>query len=121
MELTREKALELHYQMWGDMQNDLGDNPEPTLRAKYKEEWIKKHFPKEDVLFDCFLCEFASFSGWSDYGTTRCCGCPINWDSLTVEGKGYCFEPYKGGGTEDCIYLDAPISEILALPERGSK
>lgn len=119
MELTREKALELHYQMWGDMQNDLGDNPEPALRAKYKEEWIKKHFTGEDedvdVLFNCFLCEFA---GRSYYGTTRCWGCPINWDSLTVEGKGYCFEPYKGGGTEDAIYLDAPISEILELPER---
>lgn len=117
MKLTREKALELHYQMWGDMQNDLGDNPAPALRTKYKEGWIKKHFPGEGVLFDCFLCEFAASK--SRYcGITRCWNCPVNWDSLTVEGKGYCCEPYKGGGTEDCIYLDAPISEILELPER---
>jgi hypothetical protein len=110
MELTREKALELHYQMWGDMQNDLGDNPEPELRSIYKEKWINEHFPGEIVTFNCFLCAYA--------GRMNCWNCPINWDSLTVEGKGYCFEPYKGGGTEDCIYLDAPISEILALPER---
>ena len=118
MELTREKALELHYQMWGDMQNDLGDNPLPVLRAKYKAGWILKHFPGQKVLYNCFLCEFV---GRSYYGTTKCWNCPINWDSLAVDNKGYCFEEYIGGGDEGSIYLDAPISEILALPERGSK
>lgn len=118
MKLTREKALELHYQMWDDMQNDLGDNPLPVLRAKYKEVWIKKHFPGQKVLYNCFLCHYA---GMTDFGTTKCWNCPIDWSDLTDEKKGYCFEQYKGGGTEDSIYLDAPISEILALPERGSK
>ena len=110
MELTREKALELHYQMWGDMQNDLGDNPEPVSRAKYKEGWIRKHFPGEKVTYDCFLCEYA--------GRMNCWNCPINWDSLAVDDNGYCFEEYIGGGDEGSIYLDAPISEILELPER---
>lgn len=113
MKLTREKALELHYQMWGDMQNDLGDNPEPISREVYKEKWIRKHFPGEKVFNNCFLCEYA--------GKMNCLNCPINWDSLAVDGEGFCFEPYKGGGIEGSIYLEAPISEILALPERGSK
>lgn len=115
MKLTREKALELHYLMWGDMQNDLGDSPAPALRAKYKEAWIRKHFPDQKVLHNCFLCEFV---GRSYYGTNKCWNCPINWDSLAVDDKGYCFEEYKGGGDEGSIYLDAPISEILELPER---
>ena len=115
MELTREKALELHLQMWSDMQNDLGDNPEPVLRAKYKEKWISKHFPGQKVLYNCFLCHYV---GKTYYDTTKCWNCPIDWSRLTDEKRGYCFESYIGGGTEDCIYLDAPISEILELPER---
>ena len=98
------------------MQNDLGDNPEPVLRGMYKEKWIKKHFPGQEVLHNCFLCHYV---GKSYYNTTMCWNCPIDWSDLTDENRGYCFEPYRGGGTEDAIYLDAPISEILALPERG--
>ena len=113
MELTREKALELHYQMWDDMKSDLGDNPAPVLRAEYKEGWIRKHFPGENVSYNCFLCHYVDKSY---RGVFPCRHCHIDWSSLTDEKEGYCFKPYKGG--EDCIYLDAPISEILALPER---
>lgn len=114
MELTREKALELHRQMWGDMQDDLGDNPEPVLRAEYKGGWVRKHFPGEKVSYDCFLCNYVDKLPYR--GAAGCRHCPIDWSSLTDEKEGYCFKPYKGSG--DCIYLDAPISEILALPER---
>jgi len=36
-DLTREKALELHRQMWSGMQKDLGDNPDRTARYEYAE------------------------------------------------------------------------------------
>ena len=46
MKLTKEKALELHRQMWSDMQKDLGDNPPRTIRGDYKRYWLRKHFPE---------------------------------------------------------------------------
>ena len=58
MKLTREEALKLHRQMWSDMQRDLGDTPMRMSRIKYKQLWIAKHFPDEDVCNNCFLCEY---------------------------------------------------------------
>lgn len=114
MKLTREKALELHYQMWSDMQNDLGDDPGANEREVYKSKWIGEHFPGQKVAFDCFLCEYTHKSILSN---DACVNCPIEWKSLSeedYENGGRCFFSYKN--TEWSIYLTAPISEILALP-----
>ena len=104
--LTRERALELHRQMWTDMQRDLGDTPNGGQRIDYKREWCITHFPSERIEHSCFLCEYDKSSGRDD-----CKSCPIRW-------------PYE----DDCgimcactnygYYYTAPISEILALPER---
>lgn len=96
MKLTREEALELHRQMWGDMQKDLGDCPDYVDRLSYKSEWCNKRFPTEEISAFCFLCEYAG---------NDCNHCPIDW------------------GAEDCFsgevtYRYSLISEILALPER---
>lgn len=101
MNLTREKALELHRQMWSDMQRDLGDNPTEGDRIKYKFDWCHKHFPKESISVNCFLCEYA------DIFNLACCECPIVWPFKYCAKYSYCYT--------------APISEILALPERGEK
>ena len=111
MKLTKEKALELHRQMWTDMQEKLGDNPNRDARCTYKDEWIEEHFPNEDVLNDCFLCEYCANQQFSnrdnfDYG---CCKCPIDWPN---------------GRCEDGIYstwYNMPISELLALYERDDE
>lgn len=99
MELTRERALELHRQMWTDMQFDLGNYPTGGERVEYKKDWCKTHFPNERVLNDCFLCEYSK----------SCGSCPVKWPT---EIRGYCH------CTENDYYYKAPISEILALPER---
>ena len=107
--LTREKALELHRQMWTDMQNDLGDEPSGRARARYKRNWLKNHFPElvagdDDysiIRNNCFLCEYAD----EDYGW---CECPIAWPN------GRCEDDYDEAG--DWRYM--PISKLLALPER---
>lgn len=99
MELTRERALELHRQMWSDMQKELGDTPKDYQRAKYKEKWINKHFPDENIAHYCFLCE---------YTNDTCSNCPVVW---LAEPEGYCCTGYLN-------YLTMPISELLALPER---
>ena len=107
--LTREKALELHRQMWTDMQKDLGDEPSRKQRFTYKRNWIRKHFPElinkdddyEIIRNNCFLCEYAD----EDYGW---CECLIDWP------QGRCEDDYDGEGNWQYM----PISKLLALPER---
>lgn len=99
MILTREEALKYHRQMWGDMQKELGDNPTSYERIHFKEEWCAKHFPGEPIFNFCFLCEYVSNNSVS------CC--LIDWPYSTCVTHSY--------------YYNAPISEILALPERKEK
>lgn len=101
MKLTREKALKYHRQMWTDMQKELGDKPQGGKRVLFKETWCEEHFPDEDIEADCFLCAYVR----DGHG-----GCARGRDCLIVW-------PY-GGCTAHNYYYDAPISEILALPER---
>ena len=121
--LTREEALELHYEMWTDMQRDLGDNPGADARDEYKSEWCDEYFPNYIVSYNCFLCEYGEQQSREALGTSarRCRFCPIDWSSLTAfeyaDKPFTCFRRYMGR-TNTYIYEDAPISEILALPER---
>lgn len=105
MKLTRERALELHRQMWTDMQKDLGNTPNIVQRINYKRDWCITHFPNEQIENSCFLCEYDKL-----FGRDNCKSCPIRWpyedDCIAV----YC--------TKNHYYYNAPISEILALPER---
>ena len=104
MQLTREKALELHRQMWADMQRDLGDEPSPEQRNRYKAEWCRKHFPRDIILCNCFLCAYDGESHCWNYGD---CECLIKWP------RGRCED---GSCKDDWRYM--PISTLLALPER---
>lgn len=130
--LSREDALKLHREMWSDMQRDLGNTPGESARLDYKSEWCDKKFPDYNVAFDCFLCEYAdqkifeAEQGWYDPGydpESRCEFCPIDWRELSAwayeDGEVCkCFHRYIDGDLDDEIYRSAPISEILALPER---
>lgn len=101
--LTKEKALELHRQMWTDMRSDLGNNPTGGERVDYKIDWCKTHFPDESIENSCFLCEYNKNKG------KFCSSCPVKWP-IEIKGYNYC--------TDNDYYYKAPISEILALPER---
>lgn len=96
MKLTKEEAIFYHRQMWSDMQKELGDNPKEIDRIHFKKDWVCNHFPEERIFNDCFLCEYTSFK------KLGCDKCPIKWNGE------YC----------DNYHLEAPISKILALPER---
>ncbi len=105
MKLTKEQALFYHRQMWTNMQCDLGDTPSGDQRIDYKRKWCLVHFPHEQIENNCFLCEYDK-----TFGHNSCKSCPIRWayeDDCTVC---YC--------TNYGYYYRAPISEILALPER---
>ena len=99
MKLTREEALNLHQEMWTDMKAELGDNPPEGSRLKFKEDWCFRHFPNEEIYCKCFLCEYVMGKREGD-----CDICPIVWPNETCHHNHY--------------YYNAPISEILALPER---
>ena len=120
LNLTREEALKLHRQMWTEMQEKLGDCPSADDREDFKREWCREYFPNNYINNHCFLCEYVSHHCC----TKRLCRkCPIDWGSLSRDvDKDYtCCADYKGEIEEPDnaeIFLAAPISEILALPER---
>ena len=98
MILTREEALKYHRQMWTDMQRKLGDNPSGYRRIRFKDKWCAEHFPDEHISNSFFLCEYVN-----NNDADGCC-CLIDWPN----GRCVTFD----------YYYTAPISEILALPER---
>lgn len=97
-ELTRERALELHRKMWESMQRDLGNCPVVWNRVEYKSEWCRLH--GYNICNDCFLCEYDV-----QHNDGARCQCLIEWK--------------YGRCTDNSYYYTAPISEILALPERS--
>ena len=103
MKLTRDEALKYHKQMWKDMQKELGDKPDGGERVLFKEKWCAEHFPNEHIASCCFLCEYAN---QYSIGSDNSCG----QDCLVVWPYGRCVAHQ--------YYYNAPISEILALPER---
>jgi len=105
MKLNKTLALALHRAMWTDMQTSLGDNPSAEERKNFKYEWVKRFFPDEHVANSCFLCEFAD-AVWA--GSQECQQCPISWPE-----KDCCHPRFS--------YSTAPISAILALPERDKE
>ena len=126
LNLTREKALALHRQMWTEMQEKLGDCPSAIDRDGFKADWCKEHFPNHNINNDCFLCEYVNhYHCTTKYCLTRC---PIDWESLkkySYQTTGCCavYNEYDGDDDDEDneIYCAAPISEILALPEREVK
>lgn len=105
MKLTKKEAISYHRQMWSDMQEELGDNPNEIDRIHFKRDWVCKHFPEERIFNDCFLCEYDRLKN----GYINNCRntCLIKWTN------GGC-----SSGDPEFRYYNMPISKLLALPER---
>lgn len=116
MELTKEKALELHRQMWTDMQKYLGDSPSAMQRVTFKDKWCEKHFPGEEIRHSCFLCEYTR--QFSESRGEYCSRCPVVWPCEPSDGIDDYFCEGKALIDEKNGYRFMPISKILALPER---
>lgn len=117
--LSREEALALHREMWTAMQKELGDTPAPHKRIKFKMQYCDDKFGRCAVNCSCFLCEYVFQNHF------ECDKCPIDWSSLAFEDDvkyGTCLAEYCNALLHGrVIYEHAPISEILALPEREVK
>ena len=118
MDLTKEEALKLHREMWGDMQKEHGNNPSAFNRFNYKARWIRKH-GYGNIMNKCFLCEYALEESGYD-GHKMCNYCPIDWSELTQDetSKRYGFCTYNKSPDLLEVWQTSYISEILDLPER---
>lgn len=113
MELTRERALELHRQMWSDMQKDLGDDPTREQRFEYKRNWLEKNFPDSRIRHNCFLCEYANvdYSYCEEF-------CPVEWPAGRCEDGREIYDTDLDEYHYPDDWTDMPISRLLSLPER---
>lgn len=109
------------------MQEKLGDNPAPEERDKFKSDWCHEWARNNNynqgesvpVRSNCFLCE---------YTNSVCEKCPIDWSQAediynSYEYSGFvtdCTDFYiKSDDYASPYYKFAPISKILAIPERS--
>lgn len=125
---TKEEAIRLHKEMWSEMKEKLGDNPDSHSRCNFKFNYLKTHeytdeFCNVNIQCHCFLCEYAEDKHREDWKKgvyrKRCAHCPIDWSKLTPDRNssnyGYCLYSNDGGYE---VWEIAPISKILELPER---
>lgn len=110
------------------MQEKLGDNPTPEERYKFKSDWCHEWSKNNDYRVDetvpvrshCFLCE---------YTDSMCKKCPIDWaqaEDILVSVPPFitdCTDFYIGSDEDYAspYYKFAPISKILAIPERSEE
>lgn len=103
--ITKEEAIALHRQMWSDMKDAIGNRPGSYARMEFKRRWCEIN-GYEGVCADCFLCEYVEQNVDLSRAKGGCQSvCPIDWGKGCMRG--------------DVRYSSSPISEILALPERG--
>lgn len=113
MELTDKKALELHRQMFSDMQKYFGNNPPPDVRLAFKKRWCEVHVPDMSIRNYCFLCQYATeeYARRGEYINMCFTCCPIDWKKA---GLTDCCDEKMGGE----FYHYAPLDKIINLPER---
>lgn len=110
--LTKEKALELHRRMWGDMRTELGNNPDGLARTEFKKKWCAEHDFK-NIMSHCFLCEY------DEQKNGDCNYCLIDWNPLTLDRPSHCYDLYYTADDHyKAVWVAAPIDEILNLPEK---
>lgn len=79
MKLTREKAIELHRNMWNWIADRIEKLKIVVNIYYYKKEYcdINKYY---FILHKCFCCEYASRKCYVGY---MCQMCPLDWESKT--------------------------------------
>lgn len=127
--MTREQAIEEHRKMWRWIaeQYRKGRN---ELIIDLKVEYITNNFWKDDILNNCFCCEYARNQA-DIYECVRCDCCPIEWKSHVEQFP--CVDRYEvddfKGLYEYISFLSGDVSnnrngiirlaeEIANLPER---
>ena len=97
--LTKERAIELHRDMWNWIASELNKNPDAKV-CNLKNKYIKtnpnihkyqEYNYNEDLVYNnCFCCEYAlqqanprmfanDFDFWKEFDTDFCEHCPLRW------------------------------------------
>lgn len=80
MELTKERALELHREMWNCIADEIEVRECVQDIHKLKRKFAKEHFPKEKICNNCFCCEYADIA---------CELCPVEWGNECISDYNY--------------------------------
>ena len=97
--LTKERAIELHRDMWNLVINELNKNPDANVH-NLKNKYIKtnpdihkyqEYNDNEELVYNnCFCCEYAvqkanprmfsnDFDFWQEFNVDFCEYCPLRW------------------------------------------
>ena len=142
--LTKERAIELHRDMWNWIASELNKNPDAEVH-NLKNQYIKtnsdihkyqEYNDNEDLVHNnCFCCEYAvqqanprifanDFDFWKEFNTDFCEHCPLIWgtednteDFFCETGIEHNFEALDGKETTGLWNLINNAKEINLTPE----
>lgn len=142
--LTKERAIELHRDMWNWIASELNKNPDAEVH-NLKNKYIKtnpdihkyqEYNDNEDLVHNnCFCCEYAvqqanprifanDFDFWKEFNTDFCEHCPLIWgtednteDFFCETGIEHNFEALDGKETTGLWNLINNAKEINLTPE----
>lgn len=107
MGLTKEQAIEEHRKMWRWIAIETQKRQIPVK----KEEYLKKYFPDESIIKNCFCCEYDGFS--------ECAYCPIYWNSSLK--KLMCEDKNIEGDRDNLFDMWLNTNTWKKLPNQQSK
>ncbi len=115
MKLTKRDAVTFFRRMWKAMKKELGNNPSPDARIRFKKRWCQDR--NEKLLHDCYLCEYAKGRHNDNPFEDYCVDCPIDWGN----GRNCRALTKNNKGEAGSFYLMSPLDDILALPYKNEK
>lgn len=127
--LTKEQAIAEHRKMWNWIADRLEEHHPGYDVCMYKEKYMEENFPNNNIMHNCFCCQYAVQENDYNYFTNFCINCPLVWgteantDEFFCE-KGNCEEyglwSYAQRLTKNLCYDEAAkvARQIANLPER---
>lgn len=115
---SKDEAIKNHREMWLWIASEYARGVCGTVYY-LKSEYVKKHFPENNLLADCFLCTYAGFTGKVSNYIPECSNCPLDWsvdpsDDTSIT-EGYCIDRYKYEDNEGLLGLLISISDNQAV------
>ena len=140
--LTKEQAIAEHRKMWNWIADRLENHDDPGCDIHmYKMKYIKENFPYNNIMHNCFCCQYAAQEVDKIFGNF-CINCPLVWGTEANTDEFFCeqgncdipietlslFDPDEGYGlwsyaqiltVNNCYDEAAKVARQIAnLPER---
>lgn len=85
---SKDEAIKNHREMWLWIASEYARGVCGTVYY-LKSEYVKKHFPENNLLADCFLCEYILEHGQEDCRGTNCLLCWNTEDNSCIGDNSY--------------------------------